>query len=134
MHTNKEMIKFVAYLKGTLIPDLEDSGMNATAEDFQTAADMVEEMLPANAPDGTPKILIMRQHYYGKGKTVTEAWQSLKDVSGYTLRQLKKEPWVMYFGHDTEEVPFWVNNMGSICHHVDYPFTEIDSNLPENKS
>lgn len=96
-------------------------------------SEIADEILTA-LNEATPKILIMRQHYYGKGATVTEAWKSLRSVSGYTLRQLKKEPWVMYFGHDTKEVPFWINGMGSICHHVNFPCTEIDSNLPEEKS
>jgi len=135
MKTNEEMDNFVGYLRGTLIPDLEDSGSKATAEDFATAAEMIEDLRSGeDKPKGTPKILIMRQHYYGKGKTIAEAWASLRDVSGYTLRQLKKEPWVMYFGHDTESVPLHINDMGNICYHSAYPVTEIDSNLPEDKS
>lgn len=34
----------IEYLTETLIPDLRASGMDATAEDFQTCADMIREL------------------------------------------------------------------------------------------
>lgn len=80
-----------------------------------------------------PKILIMRQHYWGKAETIPEAWKQLSKVSGYTQRQLKKDPWVMYHGTDTDQIPFYVNEMGSVCHHADYPIHEIDNHLPKKK-
>ena len=35
----------VTYLEGTLIPDLQESGSDATAEDFQTSVDMIKWLL-----------------------------------------------------------------------------------------
>jgi len=80
-----------------------------------------------------PKILILRQHYWGKADTIPEAWKQLSKVSGYTVRQLKREPWVMYSVNDYGDVPVRVDGMGSICHHERYPIHEIDSKLPKEK-
>lgn len=35
--------EFIAYLRETLIPDLRESGRDATADDFQTAIEFMEE-------------------------------------------------------------------------------------------
>lgn len=40
-HGWKDQADFVDYLRDTLIPDLKESGSEATAQDFQVALDMI---------------------------------------------------------------------------------------------
>lgn len=76
---------------------------------------------------GTPKVLIIVPNYWGKGATISEAWQQVKKASYKNLRELKRGKWVMYSGHDTEAVKLSVNDFGSICHDKDFPITEIET-------
>ena len=43
--TDEEIDNHVSFLKDTLIPDLYDSGSDATAEDFETCVNMLEFLL-----------------------------------------------------------------------------------------
>lgn len=36
--------QFVAYLKQTLVPDLRSSGYEATADDFDTAVELIDKL------------------------------------------------------------------------------------------
>lgn len=45
MFTTAEIQAHVAYLRSTLIPDLRGSGMEATADDFETSAGMIDQLL-----------------------------------------------------------------------------------------
>ena len=40
-----EVLKFAKYLTETLVPDLRDSGSDATADDFETAAHHLEQLI-----------------------------------------------------------------------------------------
>ena len=48
-----EREQFIAYLEGTLIPDLEASGYEATAEDFKTCVRFMDKLTPARTPEVT---------------------------------------------------------------------------------
>lgn len=39
-----EIADFVSYLQDTLIPDLRDSGLDATADDFDTCVRIIEQL------------------------------------------------------------------------------------------
>jgi hypothetical protein len=43
--TDEEIDNQVTFLKETLIPDLRDSGSDATADDFDTCVSMIEFLL-----------------------------------------------------------------------------------------
>lgn len=129
MKTNEEMNKFVSYLKGALIPDLEESGMEATAEDFETCCEMITDLISGEAaPDGLkPKVIVIVPNAWGKGDTLADAWSRAASHAGKTIAGAKRGEYLVYFGHDTEEVPLYLNEMGALCHHQDYPATLIDS-------
>ena len=88
-----------------------------------------------NAPENVsalPKILIMTAGYWGKGDTITEAWDNVKRETGKTLPALKKAAHLIYScfdyvvdeGKETEEfqtVKARINSHGAICYHCDYP-------------
>jgi len=83
-----------------------------------------------NAPKGVdiiPGILIMIQNYWGRGRTIDEAWNNVRSEAGGTLAQLKKQTHLIYSvlhyeSKKKDETIFChVNAMGSLCSHVDYP-------------
>lgn len=87
-----------------------------------------------NSPEGitiVPQVLIMIAHYWAKGKTIAEAWKNLQGYSGLTLRQMKRDSHIIYTVFDytaddesekeEKEVCTYINEMGSICYHQDYP-------------
>jgi hypothetical protein len=80
--------------------------------------------------EGTPEVLIIVPNYWGKGTTITEAWKQVKEASYKNLRELRSGQWIMYFGHDTEEVGLRVDDFGNVCHHSDYPIYPIESHKP----
>jgi len=75
---------------------------------------------------GTPKILIIVPHYWGKGSTIAEAWRQVKKASYKNLRDLKRGSYAIYSGHDTEAVKLAVDDMGWVRHDKDFPITEIE--------
>lgn len=45
MHSIQDIRSQIAFLNETLIPDLRDSGHDATADDFVTCVSMLEQLL-----------------------------------------------------------------------------------------
>ncbi len=78
--------------------------------------------------DATLKIMIVVPHYWGRGSTITKAWDQVKKASYKNLRELKRGPWRIFVVWDTEDVKTYVNEMGSICYPVDHPYTKIEEN------
>lgn len=78
--------------------------------------------------ENTPKlrIMIVVPHYWGKGDTISEAWEQLKKESYRNLRDLKSGLWRMYVVWDTKEVETHVNEMGAICYPSDHHYTMIE--------
>ena len=75
----------------------------------------------------TPKIIIMVAHYWGKADTITKAWQNVKRESCKTLRELKKGPYKIFLGFDTEDGKFQVNDYGSLMYPSDTSYYELDT-------
>lgn len=75
---------------------------------------------------GTPTVLIQIPYYWGKGATITEAWKQVKRASGGNLRKIRSGSYVIYFGHDTDEVKFRCTEMGYISHHSAFPSYVIE--------
>lgn len=73
-----------------------------------------------------PKLIVIVPHSWGKGDSLTEAWKNVAKHAGTTVAKAKRGQHLVYFGHDTESVPIYVNEMGALCHHADYPATLID--------
>lgn len=92
---------------------------------------MTNERNLFNAPEGVkiiPGVLIMVQHYWGRGKTIEAAWRSVQKEKGGTLASLKKETHLVYAvlhyiveGDEEKTVRTYVNEMGGVCYHRDYP-------------
>jgi len=87
-----------------------------------------------NAPDGVTikvVIIIMVQHYWGRGESITEAWENVKKESGQTLRDLKRGSHLIYsaFDYITDDekttIKSYVDGFGSVNYHRDYPATII---------
>jgi len=89
-----------------------------------------------NAPDGVkiiPGVLIQVNHYWGRGATIGEAWLKVKEQCGSTVARLKKDRYIVYaiFNYKTDDdettVFTYINEMGNICYHRDYPPHLIDT-------
>ena len=88
-----------------------------------------------NAPEGTkvvPKILIMVRYYWGSADTIENAWKRVNQESGVSVARMKRESHVIYscFDYINENddeltVTSYINEMGAICYHRDYPPTVI---------
>jgi len=88
-----------------------------------------------NAPEGVtiiPGVLIMINHYWARGATIGEAWINVRKESCKTVAQMKKGQYLVHaiFNYKTDDdettVFTYVNNMGSLCYHKDYPPHLID--------
>ena len=94
-----------------------------------------------NAPAGAqviPVILILINHYWGKGATIEEAWTNVRKEAGGTVAKLKREPHIIYSGFDyvtvdkETTVKMYVDGMGAPCYHRDYPPTIIHKHKTKN--
>lgn len=83
-----------------------------------------------NAPEGVtivPGILIMAEHFWGRGSTIDDAWKSLQKEKGGTVARLKKQAHLIYSvlhyksENKDDSVFTYINELGNICYHRDYP-------------
>lgn len=54
-YTHEYMRDRIAWLRETLIPDLRDSGTDATADDFEMCATMIEQLLDASGGEDSER-------------------------------------------------------------------------------
>ena len=84
-------------------------------------------------PEPILKVLIIVPNYWGTGKTISDAWRMVRAVSGKRMHQLRREAHMVYIGHDAGDIDLHLDAMGNVCHHADYPVTQIekfDPNAP----
>lgn len=66
-------------------------------------------------------IIVVIPHYWGRGKTVKEAWARLKQERSMPMRELQKKPHQIYAVFGTDEA--FIDEMGSLrypkeCQHA----------------
>ena len=97
---------------------------------------MTDETNLFNAPEGVkiiPGIIVQVNHYWGRGLTIGAAWKNVVKEAGRTVAYHKKNGYLIYSvmhyvieGNEEMTVRNYINDMGQICYHKDYPPHLID--------
>lgn len=72
--------------------------------------------------------MIIVPNYWGKGDTISEAWQQVKRESYGNLRELKSGPHTIHVVFDTDEVKSCLDEFGfNISYPAGHPPIKIES-------
>jgi hypothetical protein len=78
--------------------------------------------------DAQLRILIVVPHYWGKAKTINEAWQQVKKYSGKDLRRLRGGPHKIYAVWDLDDQKSRLDEFGMLHSPADHPPVCIQDN------
>jgi len=121
---------------GQAIEDLEFDGPNGSSGPTEEEKQVLYDHFSRVREDSEPKlkVLIIVPHYWGRGDTIDEAWQEVKNASYSNLRSLKSGPHKIVVGYDVGDAKLYVNEMGALCYPAETTYHVIHAHKTEDAS